>query len=60
MTAANTSDAPIYDALVQEHGDVAAAARRVAEQAQRDVREAMDFSALYAPGGDRGRRPSAE
>lgn len=44
MTTAERADAPIYAGLVDEHGDVLTEARRVAEQAERDVSEVMDFS----------------
>jgi hypothetical protein len=44
MTTAERADAPIYAGLVEEHGDVLAEARRVAEQADREVSEMLDFS----------------
>jgi hypothetical protein len=45
MTSANNfadrpGTTPIYDSLIQEHGDVVAEARQVVEQAQRDAPEA--------------------
>ncbi|WP_185297031.1 hypothetical protein [Streptomyces finlayi] len=49
MSPADRSEAPIYASLVQEHGDVLAEVRRVAEQALRDAERAIDFSDLRAP-----------
>ncbi|MFR9674193.1 hypothetical protein [Streptomyces sp. TR06-5] len=51
MTTAERADAPIYADLVQEQGDVIEEARRVAEQAERDVSEVMDFSRTHSLSG---------
>jgi hypothetical protein len=51
MTTAERADAPIYASLVREHGDVLTEARRVAEQAQRDVSEVLDFSRTQSLSG---------
>ncbi|MDT0378157.1 hypothetical protein RM572_05120 [Streptomyces sp. DSM 42041] len=56
MTTADRADAPIYASLVQEHGDVLGEARRVAEQAQRDVSAVMDFSRMTSLSGGPGAR----
>ncbi|MBD3932301.1 hypothetical protein IF129_12145 [Streptomyces chumphonensis] len=41
-----TGQAPIYDSLIEEHGDVPAEVRAVAEKAQREVARALDWSDL--------------
>jgi hypothetical protein len=38
-----TPDSPIYAQLVHERGDVPEQARRIAEQAWREVRQTLDF-----------------
>jgi hypothetical protein len=43
------SEAPIYAGLVDEHGDVLAEVRRVAEQTLREVERALDFSDVRVP-----------
>jgi hypothetical protein len=43
------SEAPIYAGLVDEHGDVLAEVRRVAEQTLREVDQALDFSDVRMP-----------
>ncbi|MFJ9713653.1 hypothetical protein [Streptomyces sp. NPDC101234] len=43
MTATAWSDAPIYERLIRERGDVAADARKTAEATWREVGRAMDF-----------------
>ncbi|MEU5313851.1 hypothetical protein [Streptomyces sp. NPDC021562] len=48
MSAAAQSDAPIYERLIRERGDVAADARRTAEATWREVSRAMDFRLPYA------------
>lgn len=40
----DSSEAPIYAGLVEEHGDVPAEARRVAEETMREADRAIDFS----------------
>lgn len=45
MTSADTkSPTPIYDSLIDEHGDVPAEVRQAAEKANRDVTEALAIS----------------
>lgn len=44
MTTAERADAPIYARLVEKHGDVLTETRRVAEQANREVSQMLDFS----------------
>ncbi|EST38702.1 hypothetical protein N566_05975 [Streptomycetaceae bacterium MP113-05] len=51
MSIAERADAPIYASLVREHGDVLSEARRVAEQAQREVSEVLDFSRMTSLSG---------
>jgi hypothetical protein len=47
MSTAPTSDHPtIYGQLVRELGDVVADTRKVAEQTQAQVQEALDFRAV--------------
>ncbi|KPC65084.1 hypothetical protein [Streptomyces chattanoogensis] len=48
MSSAAISEAPIYDRLVEERGDVPAETRRIAEETQREVARAVDFSAVRA------------
>ncbi|MEV5952935.1 hypothetical protein AB0M11_03985 [Streptomyces sp. NPDC051987] len=43
MSATARSDAPIYERLIRERGDVAADARRTAEATWQEVGRAMDF-----------------
>lgn len=40
----DSSEAPIYAGLVEEHGDVPAEVRRVAEETMREADRAIDFS----------------
>lgn len=40
----DSSEAPIYAGLVEEHGDVMAEVRRVAEETMREADQAVDFS----------------
>ena len=49
MTTA--AEAPIYASLVEKHGDVLTEVRRVAEQAEREVSEMLDFSRTTSPSG---------
>lgn len=44
MTATENPEAPIYDSLIKEHGDVITEARNVAEETQREATERLDFS----------------
>ncbi|MCX0247675.1 hypothetical protein ACGFR6_31995 [Streptomyces sp. NPDC048567] len=44
MSFTDSSDAPIYAGLVEEHGDVMAEVRRVAEETMREADRAIDFS----------------
>ncbi|WP_018529002.1 MULTISPECIES: hypothetical protein [unclassified Streptomyces] len=43
MPAPSTSPAPIYDQLVDEHGDVLAVAREAAQKAERTAEDVLDF-----------------
>lgn len=49
MSPADRSEAPIYARLVEEHGDVLAETRRVAEQTLREADRAIDFSGVRPP-----------
>ncbi|MFD4943672.1 hypothetical protein ACFVYE_18745 [Streptomyces sp. NPDC058239] len=49
MSSADRSEAPIYARLVEEHGDVPAETRRVAEQTLREADRAVDFSGVRPP-----------
>ncbi|WP_166630672.1 hypothetical protein [Streptomyces sp. GC420] len=53
MSFASSTDAPIYETLIGERGDVPAETRRAAEQVQREVAQALDFSTVHAPLGQR-------
>ncbi|HET6636552.1 MAG TPA: hypothetical protein VFH77_16160 [Streptomyces sp.] len=54
MAANDGSAAPIYDGLVEAHGDVAAAARQAAAEADRIADQALRISGLAPqPGTDR-------
>ncbi|ROQ59382.1 hypothetical protein EDD93_6776 [Streptomyces sp. 840.1] len=44
MSFTDSSEAPIYAGLVEEHGDVLAEVRRVAEETLREAGQAVDFS----------------
>ncbi|MET9428431.1 MULTISPECIES: hypothetical protein [unclassified Streptomyces] len=46
MDSAVLGDAPIYDRLIAERGDVPTDVRRVAEETLTQVGRAMDFSGL--------------
>ncbi|GAA1504607.1 MULTISPECIES: DEAD/DEAH box helicase family protein [Streptomyces] len=46
MTAEISEHPPIYDRLVRERGDVLAETRAVAEQTQREARQALDWSSV--------------
>ncbi|MBH5338654.1 hypothetical protein IHE55_29275 [Streptomyces pactum] len=43
MSYTSKAEAPIYDRLVQERGDVPAEVRQTAERTLREVERAMDF-----------------
>ncbi|QNP66993.1 hypothetical protein [Streptomyces genisteinicus] len=43
MSSADRADAPIYDSLVEERGDVPADVRRTAEETLREVGRTLDF-----------------
>ncbi|WP_327111679.1 hypothetical protein OG206_02450 [Streptomyces sp. NBC_01341] len=46
MSFAEATDAPIYDGLVEEQGDVPAEVRRVAEETLLEVDRVLDFSTM--------------
>lgn len=52
MSSADSIEAPIYDGLVEEQGDVPAEVRRVAEEVLRDADRAVDFGGA-GPAADR-------
>ncbi|MFG2889012.1 hypothetical protein QOM21_07635 [Streptomyces sp. Pv4-95] len=41
-----TSNPPIYDQLIQEHGDVVSQAREAADHTRREAEDALDWSSL--------------
>ncbi|MWA15735.1 hypothetical protein [Streptomyces sp. BA2] len=43
MPANDAAEAPIYETLVQEHGDVLATARKAAEETQQRAEAVLDF-----------------
>ncbi|MBT2365501.1 hypothetical protein J7E88_09250 [Streptomyces sp. ISL-10] len=43
MSSADRADAPIYDSLVEERGDVPADVRQTAEATLREVGRTLDF-----------------
>lgn len=45
-TAGGFEHPPIYDRLVKERGDIVAETREVAEQMERHIRQAMDWTEL--------------
>ncbi|MFF8830962.1 hypothetical protein [Streptomyces sp. NPDC015131] len=51
MDSAVRGDAPIYDGLIEERGDVPADVRRVAEETIRQLTRAFDFSAVGRSSG---------
>jgi hypothetical protein len=51
MDSAVRGDAPIYDRLIEERGDVPADVRRVAEETLRQLTRALDFGAVGRPTG---------
>ncbi|MFF3767624.1 hypothetical protein ACFYYR_26580 [Streptomyces sp. NPDC001922] len=55
MPADDRPQAPIYDSLVQEHGDVLTEARQTMQQVKRETEEALDFSDLRRRNGIPGR-----
>lgn len=42
-TPGDPSLAPIYDSLIEKHGDVVAESRRVAEETAREAHQALDW-----------------
>lgn len=46
MSSADSIRAPIYAGLVEEHGDVPAEVRRVAEEVLREADRAIDFGTV--------------
>ncbi|MFD4481225.1 MULTISPECIES: hypothetical protein [unclassified Streptomyces] len=57
MPANDAAEAPIYETLVQEHGDVLATARKAAEETQQRAEAVLDFRGPVAAMPD---APSAE
>lgn len=49
MSATERTDAPIYDRLVHERGDVPCDVRKTAEETWREVGRAMDFRLPRTP-----------
>jgi hypothetical protein len=47
-TTGSPSLVPIYDSLIEEHGDVVAEARRIAEETAREADQALDWRDLRA------------
>lgn len=47
-STASPSLVPIYDSLIEEHGDVVAESRRVAEETAREANQALDWRELQA------------
>lgn len=45
MATMDKPEAPIYDSLIEEHGDVVTAARTVAEETQREAATRLNFKA---------------
>lgn len=45
MATMDKPEAPIYDSLIEEHGDVITEARNVAEETQREAATRLDFKA---------------
>jgi hypothetical protein len=43
-----SSEAPIYDSLIREHGNIPEEVRKVAERTVAAANAAVDFSALHA------------
>ncbi|MCX3058251.1 hypothetical protein [Streptomyces beihaiensis] len=52
MSAPTSSPAPIYDALVDEQGDVLSGAREAAREAERTAEDVLDFGHLSAASMD--------
>lgn len=46
MSSTDSTEAPIYAGLVEEHGDVPAEVRRVAEEVLREADRAIDFGTV--------------
>ncbi|MEV5279451.1 MULTISPECIES: hypothetical protein [unclassified Streptomyces] len=60
MDSTEISHPPIYQRLVRERGDVVAETRTVAEQAQHEARQALDWSGVRRAQSEReGRSFSA-
>ncbi|MFF3492973.1 hypothetical protein ACFYWS_16610 [Streptomyces sp. NPDC002795] len=57
MPAPSTAPAPIYDRLVDEHGDVLADAREAAHKAERTAEGVLDFGHAEAPGAQQAPQP---
>lgn len=51
MDSAVRGDAPIYDSLIEERGDVPADVRRVAEETLRQLTRALDFGPVGRSSG---------
>ncbi|GAU69224.1 hypothetical protein SSP35_11_00430 [Streptomyces sp. NBRC 110611] len=48
-TTQTSSRTPIYEEMVEKHGDVLAEVREVAEHSQQKVSQALDWSDLRRP-----------
>ncbi|RCG23568.1 hypothetical protein DTL70_12925 [Streptomyces diacarni] len=55
MPADNSPASPIYNSLIEEHGDVLAEVRETAQALQQEAEQALDFSPVHGRHPDTGR-----
>ncbi|MGY1437188.1 hypothetical protein [Streptomyces reniochalinae] len=55
MPADSSPASPIYNSLIEEHGDVLAEVRETAQALQQEAEQALDFSPVHSRHPDTGR-----
>ncbi|MBO8193642.1 hypothetical protein ITI46_18535 [Streptomyces oryzae] len=60
MPIDNATGPPIYDSLIEEHGDVPGDVRQAAEELQQEAQQAVDFSPVHHRHPSTGRPESSE
>ncbi|MGI5349676.1 hypothetical protein ACQEU8_15975 [Streptomyces sp. CA-250714] len=60
MPIDNATGPPIYDSLIEEHGDVPGDVRQAAEELQQEAEQAVDFSPVHHRHPSTGRPEASE
>ncbi|MGP3976819.1 hypothetical protein ACTWQF_22960 [Streptomyces sp. 8N114] len=60
MPIDNATGPPIYNSLIEEHGDVPGDVRQAAEELQQEAQQAVDFSPVHHRHPSTGRPEASE